>query len=91
MNSPTQDEEIDEILNTATWGSYEVKGGIARGICNRSELKSALNLLMLKERRDELKSALNKGYFIPEMESQAEDRIATLTSQIEGSKSDDKM
>lgn len=85
MNSSTQDEEIDRILKSFRGDIIQSINMYGENIYNaqdhaQSQAKAALHRLMLKERLDELKSALNKGYFIPEMESQAEDRIAQLDS-----------
>lgn len=59
-------------------------GGCAVGVLRHTVLDSGKARTakdVLDARIDEVKRSLHKGYFIPEMEVQAEDRLAELQNQ----------
>lgn len=83
MPTNKQIEEILErlIISTANqYGGYE--GRDEETDLDILKAHHALSELLIRERIDEVKHALNKGYFIPEMEVYAENRITDLQSQL---------
>lgn len=101
MNNPTQDEEMDEILNTFGAGVLINNNAdliYGYGDCF-DEAKAALHRLMLKERLKQTRRILqhevdvwkvsrNRSYLESEIK-ELKAGIAELSSQIEGSKSDE--
>ena len=76
-NHPTS--TLDEILAKYKIGFVVGDKDVQRHL---DEFKQAIATLLVKARIDEVKRSLHRGYFIPEMEIYAEDRIAELEAQL---------
>jgi len=82
-------QNIGELVGQASTLFYNKKTKLLDGVFDEKqaqEIVDKIQALMTEARIDEQKHSLNKGYYNPDMEPYAEDRIAKLERQIKENK-----